>query len=354
VVSIFLITNKKGKKVSNNLLAVFLIAKTICYAGGIMLFDRYFTENLSFFFILSASADLILGPSLYLYAVSLMYRNFKLKKLYLLHLIPFIVFNILCAILVLAFPGNGFNLPFSKHPIVVILNSVTYIHFLIYSILCLVKLKGYEQKLKSEVSSIERIKLSWLFFLIFGFTAIWVAGLTDYMVEVFEAKTIVSWDIFITFVFIFANIIVFKGLKQPELFAGINENCEKSPVQKYAKTALPNEKRTEMLEQITDYMKINKPYLNPSITLDEFSGLVCIPAYYISQILNTNLNQNFYDFINSYRIEESKISLKTNPDHTILQVLYDTGFNSKASFNRAFKKFTGMTPSEYKKMYCTA
>ncbi|MBN1397426.1 MAG: AraC family transcriptional regulator, partial [Bacteroidetes bacterium] len=73
----------------------------------------------------------------------------------------------------------------------------------------------------------------------------------------------------------------------------------------------------------------------------------------LSEIINNSLNQNFYDFINSYRIKESKLMLedKENKRKTVLEILYAVGYNSKSSFNVAFKKHTGMTPSQFKKMH---
>jgi AraC-like DNA-binding protein len=70
----------------------------------------------------------------------------------------------------------------------------------------------------------------------------------------------------------------------------------------------------------------------------------------LSYVINFHINKNFFDFINSYRIEEAK-RIFQQPDHpkTVLEVLYSVGFNSKSVFNTAFKKNTGMTPTEYLK-----
>jgi len=68
----------------------------------------------------------------------------------------------------------------------------------------------------------------------------------------------------------------------------------------------------------------------------------------LSQIINESKNINFYDYVNSYRISEAKDLLSSNCDKTILEILYEVGFNSKSAFNTAFKKFTSVTPSKYK------
>ena len=76
-----------------------------------------------------------------------------------------------------------------------------------------------------------------------------------------------------------------------------------------------------------------------------------ISPYHISQVFNDCFNKNFYDFINLYRIEESKKLLRNpkNNEKTILEILYEAGFNSKSTFNALFKKHTGVTPTEYRK-----
>jgi AraC-like DNA-binding protein len=102
--------------------------------------------------------------------------------------------------------------------------------------------------------------------------------------------------------------------------------------------------------KLIQYMETQKPYLDSSLSLNDLSKKISIHHHHLSQILNTYLNQNFFDFINSYRIQESKKLLSENGRNkmTILQVLHETGFNSKSVFNTAFKKHTGMTPTQFR------
>ena len=74
-------------------------------------------------------------------------------------------------------------------------------------------------------------------------------------------------------------------------------------------------------------------------------------SYHLSQLLNENLNQKFYDFVNGYRVEEAKRALfdPANDHLTILAVALEAGFSSKSAFNAAFKKFAGTTPSDFRK-----
>jgi len=94
-----------------------------------------------------------------------------------------------------------------------------------------------------------------------------------------------------------------------------------------------------------------KPYLNPSLTINELGRKISVSPRALSQIINESLGVNFFDFVNSYRVEEAKQFLTdhSNQNRNILDILLDVGFNSKSVFNRVFKKYTGMTPSEFKK-----
>ena len=93
----------------------------------------------------------------------------------------------------------------------------------------------------------------------------------------------------------------------------------------------------------------SKAYLNPELTLRDLSKKIDMPPKEISNIINKELEQNFYQFINDYRIEEVKQKLisKENQHLKIMSIAYESGFNSKATFNRLFKSKVGMTPKEY-------
>ena len=99
-------------------------------------------------------------------------------------------------------------------------------------------------------------------------------------------------------------------------------------------------------------MTAEKPFLNPSLTILEVSNAIQIPVRDLSVLINHTLGQHFYDFVNIYRIESAMEILKDPAKNklTVLEILYEVGFNSKSSFNTAFKKHTGNTPTVYRKL----
>lgn len=92
-----------------------------------------------------------------------------------------------------------------------------------------------------------------------------------------------------------------------------------------------------------------KPFLNPNLTLNDLATLIKTPSHNVSKVIREGYQKNFFDFINWYRIEEFKnyVNLPKYQNYTLLGIAFEVGFNSKTAFNRAFKKMTGQTPSEY-------
>lgn len=128
-------------------------------------------------------------------------------------------------------------------------------------------------------------------------------------------------------------------------------NNETAVINKYKKSALTPELSDRILKRLNAVMDTDKPYLNNNLTLPELAKLVSTSPNYLSQVINEQLQMNFFDFVNCYRIETAK-ALMINPlpyTTTILEVAMEAAFNSKSAFYSAFKKQMGITPSQFKK-----
>jgi AraC-like DNA-binding protein len=112
---------------------------------------------------------------------------------------------------------------------------------------------------------------------------------------------------------------------------------------------LPIENLEEEVRKLSAYMETKKPYTNPKLTLVELAKGLNLPPYQLSKIINNGFDKNFFDFVNSYRIEEFKKRVEDPQfkNHTLLSIAFDVGFNSKTAFNRSFKKITNQTPSTF-------
>lgn len=151
--------------------------------------------------------------------------------------------------------------------------------------------------------------------------------------------------------------IGFLGLRQPEIFAQSDPTLldDKSPdsgagPQRYSKSGLSAADAGDMKTRILELMDRERPYTNPDLTLLDLSRSLGTSNHKLSQLLNAELGENFYDFVNRYRVTEIKARLEDdgNSHLTILSIGLDAGFNSKSSFNSVFKKKVGMTPSQYR------
>ena len=107
----------------------------------------------------------------------------------------------------------------------------------------------------------------------------------------------------------------------------------------------------QIVQRLENHMKVNEPFMDSSLNVYDLAKQINVSSRELSIAINQNLNKHFFDYVNEYRINKAMQLFQQTTDEklTVLEVLYDVGFNSKSSFNTAFKKFTGQTPSEYRK-----
>lgn len=121
--------------------------------------------------------------------------------------------------------------------------------------------------------------------------------------------------------------------------------------EKYQNINFNKEKIEKMASEVESLMKRPEVFTNPSLRLEDLSRRLRVPSYLITQVINLGLGQNFSDLVNKARVEYVK-ELMLDPEYgseTIMNLAYKAGFNSKSTFNVAFKKFEGMTPSAYRR-----
>ena len=144
---------------------------------------------------------------------------------------------------------------------------------------------------------------------------------------------------------------VLKALRYPNLFSGVDSKLVLTQNLADDNDIMQAPNNTNQIEKLISYMETEKPYLNPSLSLRNLADQMEMNSRELSIIINQKLNQHFFDFVNGYRIKEA-MDILVDPaktDETVLEILYEVGFNSKSSFNTAFKKHTGKTPTEFRK-----
>lgn len=219
----------------------------------------------------------------------------------------------------------------------------------IYTVLTLKLLIRWDSEIKEVASNTEKINLVWFKRLSIGFLLIWVIVIssTTGLFAGWIADHQVDFYIY-PFVALIIYMIGYMGLIQPQIFLKPLTVFKPDPA-KYERSGLDDSTANVILIKLGNLMREQKLYLNPDLTLSELAETLRTSTHHLSEALNSKLNKNFYDYVNEMRIEHFKLEIKKpgSEVYNILSIALDSGFNSKATFNRVFRKYTGMTPSEF-------
>jgi len=312
------------------------------------------------FFFIGSYAYFIDGALLFLFVNSLLIKDYKLHKQSALHLIPILAFATYMAFTFYSLSHiEKWNTIESQH----IAYSAPYLYVealgrfirLGYALACVLIIYRYTQQLKLVHGSLQHKTLAWLNVMVFSILILfsWDAVLlvlknyylqiNHFDLDVLQVVGTSSYHL----TFIALNVLIFLKFS---IFQDVEMVDEIKPdVQPVADN---NEANATLIAQIEKEMQGTRIYCDADLTLDQLSEAVNIPSRKLSQIIKAGYGKNFYEFVNTYRVEEAK-RLLISPeyrDRTILEVYLDAGFNSKSVFNTFFKKAENMTPSQYKKL----
>ena len=184
------------------------------------------------------------------------------------------------------------------------------------------------------------------------FTGFSVAYASYFILSQFSFFSL-TWDYHISaFMTAFIYLIAYAGYAQPAVFDGFAWAEPAAPV-KYRNSGLTPEASRSLLQKMDALMENERLYRDPDLSLDTLSERLNASKHHVSQIINEHLGASFFEYINQLRIREARqlLAETTRSDLHVIEVVYAVGFNNKVSFNAAFKKATGMTPTEYRKSH---
>ena len=350
-----LLSVKRGNRTANRLLAAFVIVIAIGVGGATLASDQFillYPHLLKIqdpFYFLGA-------PLLFLYVRTLITRRARSGKKDLLHFVPFA----LCLLYLTPFYfQSGAAKLFSVRSHFnfwqrwsYVRSATLIVQFIIYLALTASLLAAYTRRLKRQISPADKSVLFQVRFLLASLTALWVIGILKFLLTSINPayNDIAAVDLLVpASLSVFVYAMGYIALIKPEVVTGINDSPP--PPKKYEQSTLTLERRDAYLKRLLDLMEKGRPYTDGGVTLQKLAKTLAISPHHLSQIINEQLNQNFFDFINYHRIEEAKRMLvdPARPHYSILAISEDVGFNSKSAFNAAFKKHTDMTPSEFRK-----
>ena len=240
---------------------------------------------------------------------------------------------------------QSLNAPSLKHTQDIIRESFR----VFFGVLCLIDIKRARSELRDWFSNIEKIDIGWLSILVVAFTAVrgWIllVVLVSVLVpnlgdSVFDYMGIAGN--YLTFALLTA--LMFLSLQRSSIF-------DDSIAKDNSKAAPPASKvDPELARKIETHMSEEKPYLSPLLNLEQLASQLSMHPRALSLAIKSQFKTNFYEFVNSYRINEAKrILADSQQKHkTMIEISLECGFNSKATYNSFFKKLVSTTPSQYR------
>ena len=338
----FLLLEKKENRYANRFLSVTIFSMCLTFTPYIL--DVSIWNAYQWLAWLPFSLSYWIGPAFYFYIKTLTKNRYSFQNKDLWHFSP-IILNYLHSIYHVLV-GNSNPWPWF-HYVAEFLESAAILSVLVYMFFSYQLVKSYQHSLLDNVSNTERIDLRWVN------QFIWIISGSCVLILVFLISSMIAggrytlqeWDDPRALaLLIYAGVLYWlsiSGFKQAQTHRVADLDERKEP---------DKGTQSEMLQKLNAIIEHKKLYRNPELSLYDLSKSVDISERVISNAINQELGKNFFQFINEYRIEEVKERLKDpNNDHLkILSLAFDAGFNSKASFNRVFKSFTGQTPKDYK------
>ncbi|MCG7861999.1 MAG: helix-turn-helix domain-containing protein [Candidatus Thiodiazotropha endolucinida] len=331
---------------------------------------------------LDLNIDYLFGPLTYLYVRALSDRNgYRFSRKQWLHFLPFTLGFLLLAplygldreqlIALLYLDGETLEpeqLWAEVSSFVVGITSI--LQMAIYLFIAIRRLVRHKRNIQEEFSFLERIGLTWLRNLLIALALLYLLYIVDIILigilELYDDMPGIHYPMIVVLIYVMG----YMGLRQPEIFshhqppasqpAASESTVSKTPPEpapkqehekrKYEKSALDSETSSLLFADLRTHMAAEKPYLDNKLNLSLLATQLDISPNYLSQVINEQAGQHFFDFVNRYRVEEAKQALAGATERgNILAIALDAGFNSKSAFYTAFKRHTGQTPSQYRR-----
>ncbi|MEM7371892.1 MAG: helix-turn-helix domain-containing protein [Bacteroidota bacterium] len=355
MLSLFLITHPRGNRKSNTLLGILLLSWSLMLLDSLAIISGWTVSHTRLAFWTN-QLFLVIGPLLYLYTRSVLHPHFRLRAVDLWHLLPFVLILGATQIGWQSLPADirleAVKTAYTMREdwlggLILIIQA----QFGIYLWLAFRELKRYSLQLKNNYSRGDQINLPWLRFFLWGILiVVGIGALQNLMRFLTDSNQGYEWSILISGFALLTFFVWFtlKALRQPEIFSGLPPLTP--PPSERSMTEAEQASLRALADRLQSYMQEHQAFLQPDLSLKALAVQLSVSPRDLSQAINRILGQSFFDYINQHRITlaQQKIAKAEDPKITVLEIMYEVGFQSKSSFNTAFKKFTGMTPTQWK------
>ncbi|MEL6867864.1 MAG: AraC family transcriptional regulator, partial [Bacteroidota bacterium] len=341
---------KAENRVANRYLALLILLLSLWLCDSFFQASGIYGQNPDFYF-LPIYFSLAFGPLIYFYTKALTLPQFRFKTQDLLHFLP--AFLQMGLYLYLQSQSYTFRRNFwinVHQPYTFDLEFILSISsVIIYLLLSLQQLRAYKQQVENYFSSLQSITLNWLrsihLFLAFLATFWLLESIGRLVWDYYPSTSLSSITIGIAVL-----LLAVGGLLQKDL-TKVTELSQ--PAEEAEKAAAEVKKSIDpaLVQKIQEVMRQQELFLNQELTLKEFARALEMTDREVSHLLNTGLNIRFIDFVNQHRVERVQMLIKKGQSShlSLLGIALESGFNSKSTFNRVFKRMTGQSPSDYQK-----
>ena len=377
------LATKRRNRTANRLLAATMLAFSIYLATSVY-HAAGFEQVFPHFFGAAHPLPFLFGPLIYLYTVTVADRSRRLQWRDALHLIPFLA-TILTGLPIYLMSGAAKIALYRQlqtgdiPPLIAIAAPLKLVSGVIYVAITVVFLRRHRDRVKESYSSLERVNLRWVLWLVAGTAAIWMLAVAVQLMESTGVMRVARGDDFISLAMaVLVYGIGYMGLRQPEIFryetaeyqvppelraaaprpvpaapppppkALLTEPETTSP--RYERSGLTDREAQRLKDALAAAMDKDRPWRDSDLTLADLADRLSTTPHKLSEVLNSQLGLTFYDFVNGYRVREvqRRIAAGEAQKLTMLTLAMDAGFASKSTFNMVFKKHTSRTPSAYR------
>ncbi len=347
--AVLLVMRRDGKRDANWLLALLLIFLAAGFFTDIFSATGFYSRyphclGYESFFTLS------LGPLLYYYIRQQTRPDQRPRAVDGLHVLSWIVYALLLKDFFLSDDATkrAFMTDIKSISNYTLSNNFVVVQLLLYGLACYRMLARHSRIIEDVLSTPDNKRLTWLKHLL-------AAAAILFAVWVIINNSTVNDSLLGFTLLIFSYWVAYKALGQGLIFDKNSTEAvlpifrEEEPEQRYRNSNLTQAAIETIGAKLVEFMEQTKPYLDPALSLTSLSLQLNVNPNHLSQVLNEGFKLNFYNFINSYRVEESK-RLLIDPafaHYSIIAIAGEAGFNSKSTFNKVFREITGVSPSEY-------
>lgn len=352
---LFVLYRRKVKSTSDYILiAIFILL------GVVPIYVYGEVNDISFLLLITFlpmdTIGYLIGPLLYIYIHSIYgSSNDQLRKK-LWHFVPAILYLLLVAgpTLVSIIQPKATNpfLDFLEENELIL--QVQAVYLLVYLTLSLIAIHYYNKAIKDSFSTMRDKDLGWVKRLIYGLIIVMFVQITSEVLNIVSSEAAKNEDVATSLALVVTTVYLgFYGIQQQsiELPPPSLIKLKGSPKENHHLARASDAEIEELKNLLMKVLAQEKPYKRAQLTLQQLAEMLPTSERKLSALLNHYMNTTFYDLINSYRVEEVVNRLKNGDasSFTLLGLAYDSGFSSKTTFNRLFKRQTGYTPSTYKK-----